>query len=46
MPLQGDWKWYITIAAVREWMALTGRGGDQDLTRRVDERSDFARRRP
>lgn len=22
------WKWYITIAAVREWMTLTGRHGD------------------
>jgi hypothetical protein len=22
------WKWYITIAAVREWMTLTGRRGE------------------
>jgi hypothetical protein len=22
------WKWYITIAAVRQWMTLTGRAGD------------------
>lgn len=28
MPLRGDWHWYITIAAVREWMHLTGRGGE------------------
>jgi hypothetical protein len=28
MPIRGDWKWYITIAAVRQWMTLTGRGGE------------------
>lgn len=22
------WKWYLTIAAVRQWMALTGRKGE------------------
>lgn len=22
-----DWRWYLTIAAVREWMTLTGRNG-------------------
>ena len=36
MPLQGDWKWYITIAAVREWMALTGRSGELE-----DDNPDF-----
>lgn len=25
--MQGKWKWYITITAIREWMALTGRRG-------------------
>lgn len=24
----GDWNWYITVQAVREWMALTGRKGE------------------
>jgi hypothetical protein len=28
MPISGHWKWYITIAAVREWMTLTGRDGE------------------
>ena len=36
MPLQGDWKWYITIAAVRQWMTLTGRGGELE-----DDNPDF-----
>lgn len=30
------WKWYITIAAVREWMTLTGRGGEME-----DDNQDF-----
>ncbi len=30
------WKWYLSIAAVREWMALTGRGGELE-----DDNPDF-----
>ncbi len=30
------WKWYITIAAVREWMTLTGRRGELE-----DDNPDF-----
>lgn len=36
MPIQGDWKWYITIAAVQQWMTLTGRHGDLE-----DDNQDF-----
>lgn len=28
MPSPTDWRWYLTIAAIREWMTLTGRGGE------------------
>lgn len=28
MPLKGNWKWYLSIAAIRQWMDLTGRSGD------------------
>lgn len=38
MPIQGDWKWYITIAAVRQWMTLTGRAGELE-----DDNPDFVR---
>jgi len=27
MSLKGTWRWYITIAAIRQWMDLTGRTG-------------------
>jgi hypothetical protein len=30
MAIKGDWRWYITIAAVREWMTLTGRRGEME----------------
>lgn len=30
------WRWYITIAAVRQWMALTGRCGELE-----DSNPDF-----
>lgn len=36
MPIQGDWKWYITFAAVQQWMKLTGRHGELD-----DDNHDF-----
>jgi hypothetical protein len=26
--MQGDWKWYITVQAVKEWMRLTARKGE------------------
>jgi hypothetical protein len=26
--MRGDWKWYITIAAVRQYMAIAGLSGD------------------
>jgi hypothetical protein len=27
-----DWKWYITVAAIRQWMALTHRSGDLEMS--------------
>lgn len=32
-----DWRWYITIAAVRQWMELTGRRGPLE-----EDNPDFA----
>lgn len=34
--MRGDWKWYITIEAVRQWMQLTGRRGALE-----DDNPDF-----
>lgn len=34
--MKGDWKWYITITAISEWMALTGRKGELE-----DDNPDF-----
>jgi hypothetical protein len=30
--MQGDWKWYLTVQAVKEWMRLTGRRGELEET--------------
>lgn len=30
--MRGDWKWYISIAAVRQWMDLTNRTGPLEDT--------------
>ena len=36
--MHGKWNWYLTIAAVRQYMALTGLRGDLE-----DDNPDFVR---
>ncbi len=31
-PAPAAWRWYLSVAAVREWMRVTGREGPAELT--------------